>query len=307
MNTRNAFLILVLVLLLMTGCSSARFSSDVGVNELPALAPEREPGTLFLAEERSEAFGGVEESEPSQVERLVIRNANLTVVVLDPAETVVEIGQLAERLGGFVVSSNIFQTAFEQGVRAVQGSIVIRVPAESLDETLTTIKKDAIEVRSEFVSGQDVTQEYTDLQSQLRNLEAAEEELLRIMDQATRAEDVLMVFENLRQVRQTIEVLKGRIQYFEQSARLSQVSVELIPDELAQPLRIGRWEPTGTAKAALEALISALQFLGNLIIWIVIFVLPIGVLLVPAVWVIRRLIRRRPKKQEEDIKATGTE
>jgi hypothetical protein len=256
------------------------------------------------------AEGEVSESgfivnESVAVERLVIRNANLTLVVEDPALSAERIADLAEAFNGFVVNSNVYQTTFAEGVFATQANITIRVPAERLDEALDEIKQDAVEVRSENISGQDVTQEYTDLESRLRNLEAAEEELLEIMGSLTKAEDVLNVFQNLRQVREEIEVIKGRMQYFEQSARLSAITIDLLPDVVSQPLQIGKWQPQGTAKAALEALISALQFLANAAIWLIIFALPVLVLLsIPfwAIrwWVLRRRARRQVKTQNDE-------
>jgi hypothetical protein len=205
-------------------------------------------------------------------------------------------------MGGFVVSSNVYQTTFDDQLLANRASITIRVPAERLDEALDQIKEDVVEIRNEGVSGQDVTQEYTDLQSQLRNLEAAEEELREIMDAAVDSEDVLEVFEHLRQVRQEIEITKGRIQYLDQSARLSAISVELLPDVVTQPLQIGRWKPQGTAKAALEALIQALQFIADAAIWGLICILPVGILFGIPSWFVFRAVRRQrmmAKKQDE--------
>ncbi|MFN2147493.1 MAG: DUF4349 domain-containing protein, partial [Anaerolineales bacterium] len=114
-----------------------------------------------------------------------------------------------------------------------------------------------------------------------------------IMASTTKADDVLRVFESLRQVRQEIEVTKGRIQYFEQSARLSAVSVDLLPDVVSQPLKIGRWQPEGTAKDAVQALINVLRFLADALIVIVILVVPVVFLLLIPVWILRRLILRR--------------
>jgi hypothetical protein len=104
-------------------------------------------------------------------------------------------------------------------------------------------------------------------------------------------------------VRQEIEIIKGRMQYFEQSARLSAISVELLPDVVSQPLQIGRWQPQGTAKEALQSLISALQFLANATIWFVIFILPVLLLLSIPFWVIRWIvIRRRARKVTPEAK-----
>lgn len=292
-------LLLLLSVSVVACATPAMRQSEGGIPiEVPVVEQVVEGEMVFgaPAAEPVSSFGSPEEV----IERLVIRNANLTIVVTDPSQSVDDISQMAQEMGGFVVSSNIYQSTFDDTVVAFRASITIRVPAERLDEALSQIKDEAIEIRNENISGQDVTQEFTDLKSQLRNLEAAEEELLEIMDASTEAEHVLDVFEHLRQVRREIEITKGRIQYYEESARLSAISVEIIPDVAARPLQIGRWQPQGTAKAALEALIKALQFLAEAVIWGVICVLPIGLILgIPTFFVVRTILRRRKMRGDE--------
>jgi hypothetical protein len=185
--------------------------------------------------------------------------------------------------------------------------VSVRVPVDKLDQALEEIQAQAIEVREKRISGEDVTQQFTDLQSKLRNLEAAEEQLLLIMEQATDTEDVLRVFDDLRSVREQIEIIKGQMNYFQDSARLSLITVELIPDELAQPIEIGGWKPEGTAKQAVEMLIQALQFIADVGIWVVICILPIGLLLgVPGFFIGRRALRAR-KSRKETVKESDLE
>lgn len=280
--------------------------SDLAVEEMMPEAEMAAPAAGAVANEA--AFDSTSNLESVQ-ERLVIRNANLSVVVEDPESSVDRISAMADEMGGFVVSSNVYQTTFgdsrlSEPIQARQASITIRVPSDRLDEALDRIKNDALDVQSQNVSGQDVTEEYTDLQSRLSNLEAAEEQLREILASATRTEDVLRVFEELRRVREEIEVLRGRIQYLEQSARLSSISVELVPDVATQPLQIGRWTPEGTAKQALEALIGALQFLGDAAIWTVICILPVAAIVgIPAWFAGRAILRRRRRKRAEQAAA----
>jgi hypothetical protein len=244
--------------------------------------------------------------EALAVEPLVIRSANLTLVVKDPAATAREIRDLAEEMGGFVVFSNIYQTSYNGGT-TTQASLNIRVPSERLDEALERLRGMSGEPpRREEVRGEDVTQQYVDLKSRLRNLEATEEQLLEIMEAATETEDVLRVFEQLQGIREQIEVLKGQIQYFEDAARLASIQIELIPDELAQPLQIGRWQPQGTAKEALEALIRTLQLLANLAIWLVIYVTPVLLVIFgPMALVIRAVLRRTRRRKAAQKASTG--
>jgi hypothetical protein len=296
----NIFLVLLLSLSAAACAAPAMRQSEGEIYaEAPGIVEKPMEDESMAGESLAESRASIISPE-NVVERLVIRNASLTLVVTDPSQSVEDISRMAQEMDGFVVSSNVYQTTFDENVVSFRASITIRVPAERLDEALARIKENVTEVRSENISGQDVTQEYTDLKSQLRNLEAAEEELLEIMEASTEAEHVLDVFEHLRQVRGEIEVTKGRIQYLEQSARMSAISVELIPDVAAQPLQIGRWQPQGTAKAAVEALINALQFLGDAIIWGLICVVPIGVILgLPAWFVVRAILRRRKTKGDD--------
>jgi len=298
MKRRLAFLSILVAAMLLGACGAAS-PSFRSAEILPSLsggapsAPEMAVDSAMVAP--GEAGKAVYSGEPVSQERLVIRNANLTLVVQDPTASVETISRMAEEMGGFIVSSNLYKTALGAGnVTVTQGTLTIRVPADRLDEALQTIKAGALEVRSENISGEDVTQQYVDLQSRLRNLEAAEEQLQEIMGSATTTEDVMMVYNQLVQVRGEIETVKGQMQYFEQSAKLSAITLELIPDAAAQPLQIAGWRPQGTAKAAVEALIRALQFLADAAIWAVICVVPIGVIFgLPAYFVVRAIRRRR--------------
>lgn len=237
------------------------------------------------------------------IERMVIRNADLSIVVKNPSQMMGEISRLAADMGGYVVSSNLSQVEMDRGLEVPRARITIRVPSEKLDQALRDIKAGAGRVLSESVSGQDVTREYTDLQSRLRHLENTERKLTEIMNEATDTEDVMRVYNRLVDVQQEIEMVKGQMQYYEQSARLSSISVTIQANEAVQPLEIGGWQPVGVAKNALQALINTLQFLGDAAIWLGLFVLPVLLILYFPVrygWkAIKRLFRSDKKDKEE--------
>jgi len=297
MKRRLALLTVLVSALILGACGalpSAQRALDLPGEMMGGAVPSA-PEMISVSESPIMTDKAVYSGEPIPADRMVIRNASLTLVVEDPTASVDTISKLAEEMGGFVVSSYLYETAYGSGdLTTTQGTLTIRVPAERLDEVLEAIKSTAIEVRSENISGEDITQQYVDLQSRLRNLEAAEAQLQEIMGSATRTEDVMMVYNQLVQVRGEIEIVKGQMQYFEQAAQLSAVSLELIPDAAAQPLQIAGWRPEGTAKAAVEALVRALQFLADAGIWAVICVLPVGLLLgLPGYFVVRGMRRRR--------------
>ena len=230
--------------------------------------------------------------------RLVIRNANLSLVVSDPAAAADRIAALAASMGGFVVTSNTSEVSVDAaGNKIMQANLTVRVPSAQLDAALAQIRAMAVEVRSENISGQDVTSEYTDLQSRLRNLEAAETKLQQIMDGATKTEDVLAVFNQLVGIRDQIEQAKGQIQYYEQSAALSAISADLIPDALNRPIEVGGWRPQGAVKNAIESLVRSLQGMTDAIIWIGLYVLPLALVILAPLYLLLRLFLRLTRKK----------
>ena len=232
----------------------------------------------------------------TDVQRLVIMNANLSIVVDDPAKTMEFITNLATTLNGYVVSSNLSRYTSSSGVDLPAANITIRVPAEELNNALTQIKsqvKDPTkDIRSENVTGQDVTKEYTDLQSQLTNLQNAEAQLNEIMANATKTEDVLSIFNQLTQVQSQIEVLQGQIKYYEESAAMSAITVDIVAQASIQPITIAGWQPVGVAHDAIQTMIDGMQFLANAGIWAVLFCLPIFIVIGLPVWIIWRGTRR---------------
>jgi len=236
-------------------------------------------------------------------ERLVIENADLVIVVKDPKARMKEINDLAKELGGYVVSSSLSQISSPTGKEVPDANIVIRVPSERLDEALAKIKEGAVDIDYENRSGEDVTNIYVDLQSQLKAKQAAEKKLLEIMDQATRAEDVLAIYLQVQSIQTEIEVLKGQIKYYEEAAALSAISVRLIAEEGTQPIEVGPWSLEGAAKEAIQDLIFFVQNFAEFLIRFVLYSLPALILIgIPLYLVLlggRALFRRFRKSNEK--------
>src|SRR6185503_2398278 len=132
----------------------------------------------------------------SSQQRIVLKNATLNMTVDDPARSASAITQMAEQMSGWVVSSNSTTTE-RDGHRLAQATISVRVPAEQFGNALERVKAGAISVEAENITGDDVTQKYVDLSSQLSNLEATEAQFQKIMSTTTNINDVLTVQKQL--------------------------------------------------------------------------------------------------------------
>ncbi|MCP4537059.1 MAG: DUF4349 domain-containing protein [Chloroflexi bacterium] len=301
MNKKVVYSIIVFVLTLtIVGCATARESPMPMMDaydapgEYAALEMEEAAVVEWDADDTSTSNSGA--ADYSSVERLIIRNGSLSLVVPDTEAAVTEINDLVDKLGGYVVESSLYQ--YQEGMQA---SVMLRVPAENLDTALEQIRDLATEVRHESISGQDVTEEYVDLQSRLRYLEATEARLLEFLEEAEDTEAALAVYEQLQYIQSDIEHVKGRTQYLEQSAAMATISLDITPDELAQPIQVGGWHPDGTAREAFQALIRVLQFLVNAVIVIVILIIPaliaIAIPIAVLLFIVRAIVRwRRVRK-----------
>ena len=282
-----------------------------GAPDVGSVAPQEAPMApmpdtdLFAAEESARTSVSNAVDQQAAQERLVIKNADLAIVVNDPEARMQQITALAVEMGGYVVSSNLFQSYYgPNSIEVPEATVAIRVPSERLDEALERIKEGAFDIQYENVSGQDVTSQYVDLQSQLKAKEAAEKKLLEILDEAQRAEDVLAIYLQVQSVQTEIEVLKGQIKYYEESAALSAISVRLIAEESSQPITVGPWTPGGAVKEAIEDLIRFAQNFVDFLIYFVLSILPALILMSIPLYLVYlggRALYRRFNKSKVDV------
>ncbi len=299
MNWKKALIPLIILSIVMTACGGS--AADYAPAEMPA-AEERDA----YSETSSESFAVAGEAEtiaydsdaagfasqPAEpslpTERLIIRNADLSLVVADTDEAIATITNMVESNGGWVVNSNVYQYSDD----AKTGSITVRVPSSGFTNALDAMKAMAVEVLNESTSGQDVTDEFVDLSLQLENLEATADRVRSFLEEARNVEEALAVNQELSRLEGDIERIKGRKQFLSESASYSSITVQLTPDVLSQPIEVAGWQPKGIAREAIEALLGALQSTVSFLIWVGIYILPLGLLYGIPLWLVIRLVVR---------------
>lgn len=300
---RKSIVLLSLVLMAFVS-ACGRGAENMVAGEAPMAPPadadfaeemvaESEAGIAFRGDATAAQDLAVQDTGAQ--ERLIIRTADMSVVVADTEEAMASIAQMTDENGGWVVSSSVFQ--YDETAKT--GNMTVRIPAEGFQSFLDAVQLMSVEVTRISTSGQDVTEEFVDLSARLENLEATAARVRNFLDEAKDVEDALAVNQELSRLEGEIEVLKGRIKYLEQSAAFSTVSIDLTPDILSQPIEVGGWQPQGVAREAVESLIAALQTLVDFAIWLIIFVLPIVLIIGIPIWLLVRFIRHRRRRRKE--------
>jgi hypothetical protein len=260
---------LVLAAALAAGCSQEEGPSVGGSGGEAVPLQEAGPEAPGADDVASAAPLDVPRIAPS-----VIKTADLEVEVERDGfgDAMDRATDVASRYGGFVVSST---TAGEEARR---GSLVVRVPSDRFEEALRDLRGLG-EVERERVSGQDVGQEFVDLEARLRNLEAQEAVLLRLFDEAASVVDTIRIQHELSGVQLQVEEIEGRLRYLRDQTSLGTISVALAEEGASAPGAFDRaWERA--ADGFLSVLAALVVGLG--------YVLPFAVIGMAGLLVYRR-------------------
>jgi hypothetical protein len=258
--------LIILGLVLAAGCATKQTSISeppFATGTVPLPAPAAPP-----VEFKSNAYDAASSSTAgevgtSDIDRKIVKNGNMTLEVNDITVAMTGVAAIAKDLNGYVVSSN------KQGDKDITyGQISIRVPSDRFDEAFDKLRKLAVNVPNESTNSQDVTEQYTDLQAQLRNYEATEAQYLELLKKAEKVEDILAVQRELSNVRGQIEQVKGRILYLERTSDMGLIDVNL---QKVKPIGGTAWSALEILKSAARGLVTFGKVLADIVIWLAIF------------------------------------
>lgn len=224
-------------------------TGSVGANPAPGEATQ--DGAAESPDKYSAGPSG--QSLPPLLGLKVIRTASINVRLEDVSKGFEEVVNIAQGAGGFVASSS-----FGHEDDRTTASITIRVPSERYEDTLLAVRKIG-EVDQEQSTANDVTEEYTDLQSRLRNLQSIEERYTELLARAESIDEILIVQDRLNATRNEIEQVQGRINLLSNQTSLATITVHLSPPPVEPaPVDDGASGPLEVAAEAFQASLAVL-------------------------------------------------
>ncbi len=305
-------LLAVAVAVVLAGCSSddaasfsGRDTDDAGAPPISAEGDSMDDiadmGEEMADEETAEGDSGGTSGSGEVVTfggntsagRQLARTASLILEVADVTQAAQRVAAAADRAGGFVSGAEV------RGGDFGYGRITLRVPAARLDQTVEDLGDVGVRVVESSISTEDLTDQLTDLEARITNLELLEAQLqgllAEVRDGDPNAQQLLSVFERITQVRGDIERLEAQRAGASDRVALATIHVELLPtatapDEL-EP------EPETTLGRAWATTLDAFEAIGAALIWFGVTILPVAlvVLGIPALllWLLVRALRRR--------------
>lgn len=210
-------------------------------NNIVIPAPEFYPPSSYLSSYSSESPVSINKNMETAatgdgdiVSRMIVRTADLSLIVNNIDATISEITQLASIASGYVVTAN--KTSTDELISA---TVSIRIPASEFDFVLRNLRYMAVKINSENIAADDVSEEFNDLTAKLKNLEVTEIQLQDIMKKAEKVEDVLAIQSQLTLTREEIEIIQGKMKYLESTAEMSLITINLHQSTLTIKLHAG--------------------------------------------------------------------
>ena len=296
-------ILLLGAVLMSMGCNYREKSSSDSAPRVASSVSTNQPGTAnYIAQEQREAVmqpvslndAVKSESTAAAMERRIIRDADLTMEVPSTTETQRRVTSIAEAHGGFVVTSEAKQReTSEPAKRTLDIKLVVRVPANHFGPALSEIEGLATNLTQRNVTGQDVTEEFIDLEARLKTQKALEAQFLEIMRQANKVGDALEVQRQIADVRTEIEKLEGRRRFLESRTSLSTITVNM---QTPTPIVVNT---SGFGRSVREAVSESIDVASGIVLLLVRFVIvmaPIFVLLILPAGLVARFFIRRAKR-----------
>ena len=324
MKTR--FNVLALFMLLGVMALSACGSPAPAATEAPA-APEmyaaatEAPAAAFSAEQSAldAAKGGADPSSAPIYDtgaapdanaayassHMIIKNGDIKLLVEDSDIAIDRATQAIGDMGGYIISSRIWYQPYADGENYKYATITIGVPVDQFERTLNRLRGLAVKVLDETASGEDVTNQFVDLQSQVTNLEATRDRIKSFLDEAKTTDEALRINAELTNVEAQIEQIKGQMNYLQDRSAYSTITLNLepvLPELIAIPTPTPTpnvWKPGQTFENAKKAVTSAYQGIIDFLIWVFVVLVPIFAPPVLIIWLLWKFFTRKSKKPQQ--------
>lgn len=259
-------------------------------------------GNVVMATAPAPSVDGAPVDIANSVGRMIIKNADIKLQVEDTDIAIDRATQVIADAGGYIISSRVWYQTHYDGKNYKYATISIGIPVNQFEHTLTKLRGFAVQVLDETASGEDVSDQFVDLQSQIVNLEATRDRIKSFLEEAKTVDEALRINAELANVEAQIEQIKGQMNYLQDRSAYSTITVNFEPKlpEIATPTPVPTstpetWQPGETFGDAKDAVTYAYQGIANFLIWFFVVLIPIFAPPILIVWLLWKWFTRKTK------------
>ncbi|MBU5672043.1 DUF4349 domain-containing protein [Paenibacillus brevis] len=233
-----------------------------------------------------------------QLNKKLIYRANVVMKVEEFSKAQAQIKDLVSLSGGYIVEFSESQSTYEQG-----GNFVLKVPAAGFSSFLEQLEQLKPESFQQSIQGQDVSEEYVDLESRLKVKEAVEARYLKFVGESKNTSDLVQFTNELERIQTEIEQIKGRMRYIDNNVSFSTIEIRVYQTDDSSLSKLSQ-DQKPLLKRAGNALQGSLEAISVILQWLFIFIsgaLPlivIGAVILTIIWPLKR---RRARLRNEKI------
>lgn len=295
---------LLALALMTTSCSSKEAASAVAeYNTSSAAARDTAPRASSaphidagLGYGKEVALTSSEAAGTVATDRKIIKDGDVTLETLKFEDSLEALNQLIEKVGGFSETRTIQgRSNSYQGSRSAY--YVIRVPAQRFEEVLNSMVTigTVLEVSDK---GTDITEQYMDLETRVKNLRVQEETLLELMAKATKLEDVITLESRISEVRYEIESIENSLRNYDSLVSYSRISINLYEvTERNETMPVPKTLGARISSSFNQSLRNFKNGLEDFLVWLAGAWISLLFMVIVAVAVVLILKKRKKKKQ----------
>ncbi|MHA6530657.1 DUF4349 domain-containing protein [Paenibacillus sp. BAC0078] len=228
----------------------------------------------------------------------LIYHANLTMEVEDYGTAQTDVRNMITLANGYIIEFKEDLSEYEQG-----GTFIFKVPASGFSSFLNSLEKVKHEKLQRSIQGQDVSEEYVDLESRLKAKELMESQYIEFMKKATKSSDLVAFANQLGTIQEEIEQIKGRMRYIDQNVSFSTVELRLYETDKSVDIKKEKEQDPLLSRAS-DALLSSMKAISVMFQWLFVFLagaLPVLIIAAVIVAIVLWYFRKAKRKDAESI------
>lgn len=269
---------LSVIFCVLSGCSKNEAPNEVAISAIKLPPPPPASKSEYSQKDQDKNL----DAPSPKIEQKIIKQASLRFETNDLEETYKQIQTAVKQSQGKVQSDS---EGKDYGT--LYRNITIRVPSQNFDNFINTISKGVSYFERKEITAEDVTEQYIDLTTRLKNKRKLEERYLQILQKAAKISEILEIEKQISIIREEIEAKEGQLKYLENRVSESTVTIEFfknLPEQEAVQLSYGSkvWTAVKSGFFSLSSF-----FISIISIW------PFIIIIVVLAYFIRKRIKRK--------------